>query len=166
MGRQTITHTCGHERTYSLFGKHVDRDRKAKWLAEQDCPRCENAAAGPQVLVRHAPEFYEIAITNCYEERDTLACRGYSFSRELMVYNGIDLRKMVGQNPLPGWSIRIADADRICEEIDWIEQQGWHIELQDQFRTALESVVQGRPSLALPAARVLKIGIKPEHPID
>lgn len=44
MSKYTVTHTCGHEHEYNLFGKHVDRDRKIEWLSGQECPECRRKA--------------------------------------------------------------------------------------------------------------------------
>lgn len=40
MSKYTITHACGHEETVQLYGPYKDRERKAAWMAEQDCPEC------------------------------------------------------------------------------------------------------------------------------
>lgn len=40
MGWQTVTHSCGHTVDHQLYGKHVDRDNRAHWLATQDCKDC------------------------------------------------------------------------------------------------------------------------------
>lgn len=44
MAKYTITHTCGHDHEYQLYGKHTERDRKIAWLEGQDCPACKRAA--------------------------------------------------------------------------------------------------------------------------
>ncbi|MDR1496978.1 MAG: hypothetical protein LBS59_00995 [Puniceicoccales bacterium] len=44
MSKYQIVHSCGHDHTYNLLGKHNDRDRKAEWLADQPCPECRRAA--------------------------------------------------------------------------------------------------------------------------
>ena len=40
MSKYTITHACGHEETVQLYGAMKDRERKAAWMAEQDCQEC------------------------------------------------------------------------------------------------------------------------------
>lgn len=44
MAKYTITHTCGHEHEYQLFGKSRERDRKIAWLEKQECPACRRKA--------------------------------------------------------------------------------------------------------------------------
>lgn len=44
MAKYTVTHTCGHEVEYQLFGKHTERDRKIEWLSGQECPECRRKA--------------------------------------------------------------------------------------------------------------------------
>jgi hypothetical protein len=44
MAKYTVTHTCGHEHEYNLFGKHTERERKIEWLEKQDCPACRRKA--------------------------------------------------------------------------------------------------------------------------
>lgn len=44
MAKYTVTHTCGHEREYQLYGKHTERDRKIEWLSGQECPECRRKA--------------------------------------------------------------------------------------------------------------------------
>lgn len=44
MAKYNITHSCGCERTYNLYGKHTERDRKIAWLAGQECPACRRKA--------------------------------------------------------------------------------------------------------------------------
>lgn len=44
MAKYTVTHTCGHQHEYQLYGKHTERDRKIAWLEGQDCPACKRAA--------------------------------------------------------------------------------------------------------------------------
>lgn len=43
MAKYTVTHSCGHEREYQLYGKHTERDRKLEWLEAQECPACRKA---------------------------------------------------------------------------------------------------------------------------
>lgn len=40
MAKYTITHSCGCEREYQLFGKNSERDRKIGWLESKPCPAC------------------------------------------------------------------------------------------------------------------------------
>jgi hypothetical protein len=44
MAKYTVTHRCGHDHTYQLFGKGSERDRKQDWLADQLCPTCRREA--------------------------------------------------------------------------------------------------------------------------
>ena len=44
MSKYTITHACGHEETVQLYGPYKDRERKAAWMADQECPECRVAA--------------------------------------------------------------------------------------------------------------------------
>lgn len=44
MAKYTVTHICGHEREYQIYGKHTERDRKIAWLAGQECPACRRKA--------------------------------------------------------------------------------------------------------------------------
>jgi len=43
MGWQTVTHTCGHSERYQLYGPHIERQRKAEYLAQEKCPVCREA---------------------------------------------------------------------------------------------------------------------------
>lgn len=36
----TVTHKCGHEVVYQLYGKFEDRERKAAYYETLDCPEC------------------------------------------------------------------------------------------------------------------------------
>lgn len=44
MAKYTITHTCGHDHEYQLFGKSNERERKMAWLEKQECPECRRKA--------------------------------------------------------------------------------------------------------------------------
>ena len=44
MAQYNVTHACGHEHTYQLYGPGKDRERKIEWLSGQDCPACRKAA--------------------------------------------------------------------------------------------------------------------------
>ncbi len=44
MSKYMIDHRCGHSREVQLYGKMSERDSKAGWMAEQDCPQCWGAA--------------------------------------------------------------------------------------------------------------------------
>lgn len=44
MGKEYVTHSCGHEVVHQLYGPHASRDRKAAYLATQACPDCQKAA--------------------------------------------------------------------------------------------------------------------------
>lgn len=44
MAKYTVIHTCGHEIVYQLYGKHVERERKIKWLSGQECFQCRRKA--------------------------------------------------------------------------------------------------------------------------
>ena len=44
MAKYTITHSCGHEHEYQLFGKSNERERKMAWLESQECPECRRKA--------------------------------------------------------------------------------------------------------------------------
>jgi hypothetical protein len=41
MAKCNVTHACGHTSEHNLFGPYKERDRRAQWLAGQDCPTCE-----------------------------------------------------------------------------------------------------------------------------
>jgi len=45
MAKYSVKHSCGHTVEVQLYGKGSERERKLEWLAEQDCPACEKAAA-------------------------------------------------------------------------------------------------------------------------
>lgn len=40
MAKYQVTHSCGHEQTHKLIGKHKDRERKLEWLATTLCAEC------------------------------------------------------------------------------------------------------------------------------
>ena len=44
MAKYYVTHTCGHEEEYQLYGKHTERYRKIEWLSGQECPECRRKA--------------------------------------------------------------------------------------------------------------------------
>lgn len=48
MAKYTVTHACGHDHTYQLYGPNRERERKIAWLAEQDCPECAKRAREEQ----------------------------------------------------------------------------------------------------------------------
>jgi hypothetical protein len=41
MAKVGITHKCGHVVEHNLMGPYKDRDRRAQWLADGDCPTCD-----------------------------------------------------------------------------------------------------------------------------
>lgn len=41
MAKVDITHKCGHVVEHNLMGPYKDRDRRAQWLADGDCPTCD-----------------------------------------------------------------------------------------------------------------------------
>lgn len=43
MAKYTIDHSCGHEQTHDLIGRHKDRDRKIAWLETTLCADCYRA---------------------------------------------------------------------------------------------------------------------------
>ena len=59
MAKYEITHCCGHVRTYNLFGKTDDRNRKIEWLESQPCPDCkreeENAESAKKAAAENRP---------------------------------------------------------------------------------------------------------------
>lgn len=59
MAKYEITHCCGHVRTYNLFGKTDDRNRKIEWLESQPCPDCkreeQNAEAAKKAAAENRP---------------------------------------------------------------------------------------------------------------
>lgn len=59
MAKYEITHSCGHVRTYNLFGKTDDRNRKIEWLESQPCPDCkreeENAESAKKAAAENRP---------------------------------------------------------------------------------------------------------------
>lgn len=59
MAKYYITHSCGHEHEYSLFGRHSERDRKIEWLEGQDCPACRRKAE--EEAAKAATEGMELA---------------------------------------------------------------------------------------------------------
>lgn len=44
MAKYNISHTCGHEVTIQLFGKHDERRRKIARLETEECKECAAAA--------------------------------------------------------------------------------------------------------------------------
>lgn len=60
MSKYNITYKCGHTATINICGPTKDRDRKAAWYAEQDCPECrrakENADAAAKAEAADRPE--------------------------------------------------------------------------------------------------------------
>jgi hypothetical protein len=54
MAQYMISRRCGHEQTVQTYGTNTrgERERKAEWLAQQDCPDC----AGAQRAVDHQAE--------------------------------------------------------------------------------------------------------------
>lgn len=60
MAKYNITYKCGHQATVNICGPTKDRDRKAAWYAEQDCPECrrakENADAAAKAEAADRPE--------------------------------------------------------------------------------------------------------------
>lgn len=41
MAWRTVEHACGHTEDYQFYGKGIDRDRKQKWMATNDCTACK-----------------------------------------------------------------------------------------------------------------------------
>ncbi len=41
MGKYNVTHKCGCEKEYQLFGKIADRERKIEYLKDVNCYKCE-----------------------------------------------------------------------------------------------------------------------------
>lgn len=40
MAKYTINHRCGHSQVVQMYGKVVDRERKAEWMEQGLCPEC------------------------------------------------------------------------------------------------------------------------------
>lgn len=90
MGKETITHSCGHEQVHQLYGKHSDRDRKAEWLSRQLCTDCwrqekDNepiTAKGSLIMdmTTDGDPVYQIAITGGTKKRkEDIKALGYSW---------------------------------------------------------------------------------------
>ncbi len=45
MAKYAITNSCGHSRSYQLYGPGKDRERKTAWLRTVPCPDCKEAPA-------------------------------------------------------------------------------------------------------------------------
>jgi hypothetical protein len=43
-----VTHSCGHEQTHQLFGKHSERDNKVSWLEGTLCTDCRKEEQAQQ----------------------------------------------------------------------------------------------------------------------
>jgi hypothetical protein len=40
MAQYTVHHACGHDVIVTLFGPHVERENKIRWMEGNDCPKC------------------------------------------------------------------------------------------------------------------------------
>lgn len=48
MAQHTITNSCGHSKTYQLYGASKDRTRKIDWLKTVPCPTCKTEQSAKQ----------------------------------------------------------------------------------------------------------------------
>lgn len=154
MGKYTVTHTCGHDKTYHLFGPHKDRDRKTEWLAELTCPRCRANNEGPTAYVtRHLHDGADgatIDVVNSFEVKDVLKSRGYRFGSErINTYSGTDLLKILGNKPRPSWYI-VLEKQQVDDEIAWLREQGWSVVIRAGIASAISAVINGRPEVVIP----------------
>lgn len=88
----TICSVCGKEYEIELFGKHVDRERKLKWMKNNGrCPECykqyKRDTADNKLIIREAREKGRavIAISSpiSYEIKDSLKELGYKWDGNL-----------------------------------------------------------------------------------
>lgn len=55
MGWQTINYTCGHSEQQQMYGKHSERDRRAEYLGQRDCPACAARKSAEQAKANGLP---------------------------------------------------------------------------------------------------------------
>lgn len=100
MAKYTITRSCGHEETVTLFGKQSKRDWAMKQAENYLCKECykeQHKDDAPTTRLSLNAKILQIQFFgNTYPVKDKLKEIGYKFSRELL--NGyFDI------NPKTGW---------------------------------------------------------------
>jgi hypothetical protein len=96
MAHYQINHQCGHVARVQLFGKQVERERKIKWLEQNDCADCAKEAALAKAKADETPVHIEvyaptknvvgisvdillIAKGGTYRERENLSELGFGY---------------------------------------------------------------------------------------
>lgn len=155
MGWCDITYCCGHVGRERLGGSNAARNRyvadAAQYRLCPECYRADRSAAGPRVLVRGDGDSVALLAANSYNMRDALKTRGYAFDRWTPPDAPLGIRfTSVGTRPaeIPGWAIRITDPQQLVVELEWIDSQGWPIEVIDPATSGFfQSLGEGRESL-------------------
>jgi len=124
MAKCLITHACGHTRKYRLYGPYRERDRKAEWLENQDCPRCRAEREGVTALLWRAgkDEVQMIIYGYTYPMRHALKSRGYRFERYAWMERPGWVKRWTG---LTDQAACEAVRDEIKAECAWCRAQGF-----------------------------------------
>ena len=146
MGKYTITYSCGHEGTESLFGKHAERDRYIAWASKNKlCPACFHARTDgkvPHAFVRASRGGIEIYLSGSYAERETLRARGYRFGEYTSPDDPLGL-----VSPIRAWG-KVFTANAARAELEWIRAQRWEIEpISETVSVMFQSIGEGREDL-------------------
>ena len=137
MAKYSVTHSCGHEREYALYGPHKDRDRKRAWLSKQDCPMCRESH--PVASVDHGePGYYRIAVADSYTIKDALKARGYSYSTD----GYIPADDLIGMRARPAWIVSVPYL-QAHDEIEVLRAMGVEIEKHSALSSVLRTLATG-----------------------
>ena len=158
MARETITYKCGHVGTEQLYGKHSDRARHIEWTEENkvcpDCYRAQRKEQGPEVLARGDGECVSLLVENSYDHRESLKARGYHFASWTPADAplGVKFTKTGCRFvQTKGWQRDFSDAKSLADELDFIDEIGWPIEVISPILSGLfQSIGEGQQSLLQP----------------
>lgn len=167
MGKESITHVCGHESVKQLYGSMAERGRKAEWWAGQPCGKCfaaEKAQEAPVVSLDMGHQvnkkneeipFVRISVGNSYKIKDMffrqeihpktgetikIKRKGWRFDQAAFMpeHANHSLKGVMGWYNKPGW-IWEGAAESAQEEIKWLISIGCKMEIHDSLMSMIRS---------------------------
>jgi len=160
MAQYTVNHSCGHDQTHQLYGKHKDRERKIEWLQDQPCTDCwkseqekSRAAENAQAKVDNAAAGLP-ALTGS----DRQIAWAESIRAKALVEIGEDAKKLIALLPGSGWS-DVAQAEvrdalaLIASEPARQTEARWWIDRRDNWTSYVRDQLHRRLADLCPTAQ-------------